>query len=619
MEHFQKRERSSFKQLGHLKRLETYFRRYAWVLIPAVVGLLLTRILDAVVPLMMKTAIDSLADPGIEPNYGWPAVGIVCVVAVRFGVFIFARRLMRRVSIAVAYDLRKRMFNNIQYQGATFFNRFNTGDLMSRTINDINMVRMVVSFAAVDMILFFFTIAAGLYFMLSLSPELTTWVVMPLPFVAVTGFILARKMFPYYRDQQEAMAEVTSFTQENLNGIRTIKAMSQEQQEVRRFHQVSTNYVKMVYRASRFNAWIGLIMPVMSSVSPAILFFYGGALALSGDITIGTYTAFAAYMWMVIWPIRHIGMALSMFTAAAAGTQRIFEALDFEADVKDAPADNLPAAEGVAGSIEFRGLTFWHPGAARPTISDIDIKVDAGETIALLGRVGAGKSTLLRAVVRLVNTPPGTVFIDGHDVCDFSVATLREVAALVPQDPFLFSTTLRENLTYDQPDRAESELWDAAEAAGVADSIRSFPEGMATIVGERGQTLSGGQKQRTTLARGLVRQSPILLLDDCFSAVDTETEDRILSGLARLREDKTTILISHRVSTARHADRIYIVDNGRISEAGTHDELVERGGYYADLAAVQSDQDEDHERKARLLHDLEDENALVAEVGGGES
>ncbi|MEM7362795.1 MAG: ABC transporter ATP-binding protein [Pseudomonadota bacterium] len=609
MDHYQKRERSSFKQLGHLARLGTYFKHYAWVLVAAIFGLLLTRILDAIVPLMMKTAIDSLADDTIEPNYTWPAIGILVIVVLRFIIFVFSRRIMRRVSIGVAYDLRKRMFSHIQYQGPTFFNRFSTGDLMSRTINDINMVRMVVSFGWVDMILFVFTISAGLYFMFDLSSELARWVIIPLPVVAVVGFIMARMMFPYYRDQQEAMAEVTNFTQENLNGIRTIKAMSQEEKEVERFHAVSTNYVKKVYRASRFNAWIALIMPVLSSAAPAVLFFYGGALALRGEITIGTYTAFAAYMWMVIWPIRHIGMTLSMFTGAAAGTQRIFEVLDTEPEVKDGDKAALP--ENLKGDLTIKGLSFWHPGAARPTIENVDIEVKAGQTVAILGRVGAGKSTILRAVVRLVNTPRDTVYIDGHDVCDIPLTDLRKLATLVPQDPFLFSTTLRENLTYDLPGRDEAQLWDAAEAAGVAGSIREFPDGMETMVGERGQTLSGGQKQRSTLARGMVRQSPLLLLDDCFSAVDTETEERILSGLARLRSDKTTVLISHRVSTARHADRIYIVDNGRISESGTHDELMELGGYYSDLAAIQSDQDADHERKARLLYDLEDQDSEV--------
>ncbi len=598
-------ERSSFKHLGHLKHLGTYFGRYGRVLAIAVTGLLITRMLDAIVPLFMKTAIDSLAIETTEPNVMWPALGIIAIVAIRFGIFVVSRRVMRRVSISVAYDLRKRIFNHVQYQGPGFFAKFGTGDLMSRAINDINMVRMVVSFGAVNIILFVFTIATALYFMIDLSPKLTLWVVLPLPLVAIVGFVMARNMFPYYRDQQEAMAAVTAFTQENLNGIRTIQAMAQEDSEIERFNKVSTHYAKMVYRTTRYNAWVGLMMPLLTTASPVIIIFYGGSLVLSGEITLGTFMAFFSYMMMVVMPVRMIGMSLAMFMSAAAGTERIFEVLLHETEIEDTPADNLPRQIG--GHLEFRGLTFTHAGVHSPTLEDVRIDVPAGETIALLGRVGSGKSTVLKAAVRLVDTPRGTVFIDGHDICDYPVRELRRIATLVPQDPFLFSTTLRENLTYDEPGREEALLWDAADAAGLSDAIADFHDGLETMVGERGQTLSGGQKQRATLARGLVRDAPILLLDDCFSSVDTETEERILSGLARLRNDRTTVLISHRVSTARHADRIFIIDDGRISEHGTHDELMALGGYYADLAAIQSDQDADRERKARLLSNLEDE------------
>ena len=598
-------ERSSFKHLGHLKHLGTYFGRYGRVLAIAVTGLLITRMLDAIVPLFMKTAIDSLAIETTEPNVMWPALGIIAIVAIRFGIFVVSRRVMRRVSISVAYDLRKRIFNHVQYQGPGFFAKFGTGDLMSRAINDINMVRMVVSFGAVNIILFVFTIATALYFMIDLSPKLTLWVVLPLPLVAIVGFVMARSMFPYYRDQQEAMAAVTAFTQENLNGIRTIQAMAQEDSEIERFNKVSTHYAKMVYRTTRYNAWVGLMMPLLTTASPVIIIFYGGSLVLSGEITLGTFMAFFSYMMMVVMPVRMIGMSLAMFMSAAAGTERIFEVLLHETEIEDTPADNLPRQIG--GHLEFRGLTFTHAGVHSPTLEDVRIDVPAGETIALLGRVGSGKSTVLKAAVRLVDTPRGTVFIDGHDICDYPVRELRRIATLVPQDPFLFSTTLRENLTYDEPGREEALLWDAADAAGLSDAIADFHDGLETMVGERGQTLSGGQKQRATLARGLVRDAPILLLDDCFSSVDTETEERILSGLARLRNGRTTVLISHRVSTARHANRIFIIDDGRISEHGTHDELMALGGYYADLAAIQSDQDADRERKARLLSNLEDE------------
>ena len=599
------RERSSIKHLGHLRRLMPYVRRHAWVLVLAIGGILATQLAFSFMPQLLSTAINSLTYDHIPPNYKGPALVMLAIALVRSAIHIFARRALRRVSIAVCYDVRKRLFNHIQYQGPSFFNRFDTGDLMSRSVNDVRMVRMAVSFGWVQIATLIFGLGASLFWMLHMSPGLTAWVVIPLPLVALVGFAMSRGMYPYFREQQEAMARVNSFTQENMNGIRTIQAMAQEDHEIGRFNLASSNYAKKFYRATRYREFMGVAMGSLTTISPLIILYHGGALVISGELELGDYAAFSTYLMMLSHSVTQIGWSLAMFVGAAAGTERIFQVLDAKPEVADEPRGKTP--RDVAGHLEFRGFSYRHPGAPRDTVGRIDIRVNAGETVALLGRVGSGKSTILEAAVRLVDTPPGQVFLDGHDIRDFPMRRLRQLVSLVPQDPFLFSATLRENLTYDDPSREDEAIWDAVEAAGLGRTVREdLNDALNTVVGERGITLSGGQKQRATLARGLIRHAPVLLLDDCFSSVDTQTEEQILSGLERLRSDKTTVLISHRVSTARHADRIYIIDNGRVLESGTHAELLAKGGYYAELEVVQSNQERDRSRKSALLHHLED-------------
>lgn len=605
------RERSSIKHLRHLWRLMPYVRRYGWVLLLAITGLLLTRLAMSLVPLFMRTAVDSLADPEIPPNYVLPALAILGIVGVQAVLYIFSRRALRRISIAVTYDLRKRLFNHVQYQGPTFFNRFGTGDLMSRAVNDVRMVRMAVSFGWVQIATVGFSLVTALFFMIYMSPQLTAWVVLPLPFVAAVGFFMARGMYPYFRERQEALANVTSFTQENLNGIRTIQAMAQEEHEIEGFRRASTVYAQKFYRATRYQQFMDVAMSSLTTIAPIIILFYGGSLVLNGELSIGTWMAFTTYLTMLTASVTQIGWALSMFVGAAAGTERIFEILDYQPEVADS-ADDAASRLDVVGKLEYRGFTYRHPGAPRPTIHGVDIDVRPGETVAILGRVGAGKSTILKAAARLLDTPRGSVFLDGRDICDLPLQRLRELVTLVPQDPFLFSATLRENLTYDEPGRGDEPIWDAVNAAGLERTVRDdLADGLATVVGERGITLSGGQKQRATLARGLIRDAKVLLLDDCFSSVDTETEENILNGLQRLRGDKTTVLISHRVSTARHADRIYVIDNGQVLESGSHAELLAKDGYYAELEAVQSNQERDQSRRSALLQDLETEPAAA--------
>lgn len=607
------RKQGSFRDLGHLSRLFPYLHRYRWPLVWALVGYALATALESTIPLMIMVAVDSIVDK--EPNVMWPALVIMGVVVARFVVYVLARRVLQRIGVSTSYDLRKRIFHHVQLQGPQFFHRFSTGDIMSRAVNDINMVRRLMRMGWITIARFLLSVSIGTAFMFALAPQLAMYVIIPIPFVGVVAYIMSRRLFPYMRDQMAAMSQVTSFVQENLNGIRTIQAAAQEEEEVKRFNKTSTDYADLVYRASRFRAIMNIVTPYLTAIAPVITLAYGGVLVLEGQITVGTFAAFFSYLTMITGPVRMLGWSLSTFTSAAASTERLFELLDFTPEIKDEPAKDLPGT--FEGHLELRNLTYTHPGATEPALQDIDIDIVPGETIAILGRVGSGKSTVLKALVRLINTPRGSVFLDGHDVCDYPLHQLREVMTLIPQDPFLFSETLRANLTYDEPSRADEPIWGASDAASLTDAIRQFPLQLLTIVGERGITLSGGQKQRATLARGLIRRAAVLAMDDCFSSVDTETEEKILGGLQELRKGKTTVLISHRVSTARHADRIFVLDNGRVIESGTHQQLLALGGYYANLEAVQSNQDQDRERKARLLHDIEEMDEVRAMSAGG--
>ena len=596
------RERSSYKHLGHLAKLFPYILKYKWILIICIAAILCHRGLMAYMPQFMKVALNDLANPNVEAETYKQAIGLLVTTIVSIIVYVPARRALRRLSISITYDLRQRFFSHVQYQGPSFFNKFGTGDLMSRAVNDINMVRMAVSFGWVNLMVFVFTVFASISFMLSMSPKLTLAVVIPLPLVGLVGFLMARGVYPYYRERQEALAEVTSFTQENLNGIRTIQAMAQEENEIERFKDSSTSYIKKFYRATRYQTFMNTYINALTMIAPMIILVYGGMLVMDGEIGIGDFTAFSAYLTMLVGQVSSIGFSLAMFVAAAAGTARIFEVLDSDPEVTDDADTAVP--QNIEGSLEFRELTYRYPETTIDTLSRVNIKLEAGKTVALLGRIGSGKSTVLKAAVRMIDTPRNHVFLDGHDICDYSVKQLRETITLVPQHAFLFSASVKENITYDNPKRDESEVMHAANSAGLEEALQDLAQGLDTVVGERGITLSGGQKQRATLARGLIRESEILLLDDCFSSVDTRTEELIIDGLQKMRAGKSTILISHRVSTARHADYIYVLDTGSIIEAGTHAELLEKDGYYANLEKVQSNQEQTAQEKEKLLEQL---------------
>ena len=569
--------------IASLARLSVFVGKYRGRLIGGISAFALARVLEALVPLLLMVGIDRLHAG--QSGLAAPALGLIAVVLVRFAVVSFARMAVRRAGLLVAFDLRQKLYAHLQSMGPKFFGRYTIGDMMTRAVVDIGLIQRLISHGTILAVVLAFASIVGFAFMVSLSPVLTLLVFPPLPIVFFYAWKASRRAGMASRAVQERLSGLGALTQENLSGIRTIQAMTQEHNEIARFSGVNQAYADAFYRQSRIHSEMSAIMPTLAAVCSIAILGYGGNLVLEGEMTVGEFTAFFLYVNMVAQPFRVAGFIVNLFQRAAVASDRLFEVFERDAEIEDAPRGAAPAQ--IRGDIAIRGLTFTYEGAEKPALQDIELSIARGESIAIMGRVGAGKTTLLKQLVRILDTPPGTAFIDGVDVRDYPLAQLRSQVAMVPQDPFLFGEPLRDNLTYDDPSRGIEPIWQAAEAADFKETVAAMPQRMDTIVGERGVTLSGGQKQRATLARGLIRHAPVLILDDCFSSVDTETEARILAELKRVRRGQTTVLVSHRVATARHADRILVMEGGAIVERGTHEALLAAGGAYAELERIQ--------------------------------
>ena len=576
-----------------LVRLVVYIQQYAWTFWLSVAGMLIARLIEGSIPMFVQKGIDAIASgqasAKLDANFDiaqamepliFPATMICICVAVQTIVTIAYRIGMRRIGVNASYDLRNRLYRHMQLQSLLFFSKYRIGDLMARAINDINLCREILAGAIRMTIILFMTAAVGIGYMFSYSVELTLAVIIPLPIIGYVAFVFSKKIYAQSYLVQEGFSSVSTFVQENLNGIRTIQSMAQEDREIERFKTVNGDFVDKNINLFITNSFLSALMPILAASGTLIIIGYGSSLLKDGEITIGTFAAFFSYLGLLLWPVREAGNLVTQWQRGASGTARLFEILDHEPEIEDTPTHQYPE---VSGKISVNHLSYEYEGKGKLALKDLNFEVKPGETLAILGRVGSGKSTLLRLFVRLLDPTRGQILLDDHPINGFPLSVLREKVCMVLQDPFLFADSLGENIAYDDPGRDPSKILDIARAAALDDTVESFPEGLDTILGERGVTLSGGQKQRTALARGLIRESPVLILDDCFSAVDTETEERILAGLKRVRNNSTTLLVSHRVSTARHADRILVLDKGEIQEIGTPQELLQLNGLYAEL------------------------------------
>ena len=577
---------SSHSPWKTLATVRPYLWRYRSGLALGGVCLIIKDVAQAGQPLMIRGAVNALGREGaLFVRFALYLIGLALVK----GLFQFWMRvILIGISRDIEYDLRNDLFRHLTRLAPEYYGHTRTGDIMARATNDLNAVRMMLGPGVMYCFETGLTFALAIGIMLSVDWRLAIPAILPAPAVSLAVIFFGRAIHSRFERIQEMFSDISSRVQENLSGVRMVRAFAQERAELRRFEELNRQYISQNLKLVRIQGVFDPLLESLIGLTFLAVLWVGGEQVLKGRISIGDFVMFNTYMGMLVWPMIALGWVVNLMQRGTASLARINQIMAEQPSIA-APERPVPMRTS-RGEIEFRGVTIAYNGV--PALDAIDLSVPAGATIAVVGHTGSGKSTLVNLVPRLMDPTAGAVLVDGVDVREFDPGDLRRQVGFVPQETFLFSATIAENIAFGVESATEEQIRRAAEIAGLAGDIADFPEGYQTMVGERGITLSGGQKQRAAIARAILRDPRILILDDALSSVDTLTEERILNELAGVMRGRTVILISHRVSTVRQADHIVVLERGRIVEQGTHAELVEAGGYYADLSQKQTLEEE---------------------------